>query len=377
MFHWLVLNRSQPSRIVRTWACSLKQSSFEKLIASLVSLVGMPPKIIDEETSGDIEVPEGGNITLQCRAKGNPTPRISWKRDDSRPIKLKRGRDNNANENITGEVLTLKRMDRRQSGAIFCIASNDIPPAVSKRMLIHVTFKPRVTVPILSYGSPLEADVTLECNIEAYPFAINYWKFKPSTKQEHVLTNGSKYILTETRTGYEVNLTVVIRNLSRQDLGEYKCYSSNGLGESESGFVKIHDTHLAIYLKEVRGLTLILDIYENLVISETQRATVPPTTRVITTTTTRLTTPRPPPVVTITTRRIAQLFTTRVPLVEFAENAILGDPIASKGRKTKSSSYQSLDINTSISSYFKPANSRTLYTITIIYTLYLRLRDCY
>ncbi|XP_017303564.1 uncharacterized protein LOC108253677 [Diaphorina citri] len=110
---------------------------------------------------------------------------------------------------------------------------------------------------------------------------------------------------------------------------------------------------------------------------ETQRATVPPTTRVITTTTTRSTTPRPPPVVTITTRRIAQLFTTRVPLVEFAENAILGDPIASKGRKTKSSSYQSLDINTSISSYFKPTNSRTLYTITIIYTLYLRLRDCY
>ncbi|KAI5721927.1 hypothetical protein M8J76_001040 [Diaphorina citri] len=328
----------------------VRGSSKELAWCYVVNYPLLPPKIIDEETSGDIEVPEGGNITLQCRAKGNPTPRISWKRDDSRPIKLKRGRDNNANENITGEVLTLKRMDRRQSGAIFCIASNDIPPAVSKRMLIHVTFKPRVTVPILSYGSPLEADVTLECNIEAYPFAINYWKFKPSTKQEHVLTNGSKYILTETRTGYEVNLTVVIRNLSRQDLGEYKCYSSNGLGESESGFVKIH---------------------------ETQRATVPPTTRVITTTTTRLTTPRPPPVVTITTRRIAQLFTTRVPLVEFAENAILGDPIASKGRKTKSSSYQSLDINTSISSYFKPANSRTLYTITIIYTLYLRLRDCY
>jgi Immunoglobulin I-set domain. len=59
----------------------------------------VPPKIIDEETSGDIEVPEGGNITLQCRAKGNPTPRISWKRDDSRPIKLKRGRDNNGEKN--------------------------------------------------------------------------------------------------------------------------------------------------------------------------------------------------------------------------------------------------------------------------------------
>ncbi|XP_026686151.1 uncharacterized protein LOC103518592 [Diaphorina citri] len=81
----------------------------------------------------------------------------------------------------------------------------------------------------------------------------------------------SKYILTETRTGYEVNLTVIIRNLSRPDLGEYKCYSSNGLGESESGFVKIHDVALkALILREKEDCGLHFSSKSKYILTETR-----------------------------------------------------------------------------------------------------------
>lgn len=41
-------------------------------------------------------------------------------------------------ESYHGSRLSLWRVDRRQMGAYLCIASNDIPPAVSKRIILNV-----------------------------------------------------------------------------------------------------------------------------------------------------------------------------------------------------------------------------------------------
>lgn len=38
--------------------------------------VVVPPEIIDEESSNDITVVEGANVTLKCRARGYPQPEI-------------------------------------------------------------------------------------------------------------------------------------------------------------------------------------------------------------------------------------------------------------------------------------------------------------
>ena len=44
--------------------------------------VVVPPDILDDETSGDVMVPEGGSVTLNCKARGYPEPDITWKRED-------------------------------------------------------------------------------------------------------------------------------------------------------------------------------------------------------------------------------------------------------------------------------------------------------
>lgn len=48
--------------------------------------VVVPPDIIDYETSHDMSVDEGQNITLRCEATGLPKPRIEWKRESGKPL---------------------------------------------------------------------------------------------------------------------------------------------------------------------------------------------------------------------------------------------------------------------------------------------------
>lgn len=55
----------------------------------IVLYIIVPPDIKDEETVSDITVKEGENATLACKAKGNPLPKITWKREDGQKIVMK------------------------------------------------------------------------------------------------------------------------------------------------------------------------------------------------------------------------------------------------------------------------------------------------
>lgn len=42
----------------------------------------MPPDIVDSDSSGEVIVREGENVTLHCVASGTPNPTIAWRRED-------------------------------------------------------------------------------------------------------------------------------------------------------------------------------------------------------------------------------------------------------------------------------------------------------
>lgn len=44
-------------------------------------------------------------------------------------------------DSYNGTQLRLNRLERRQMGAYFCIASNDVPPTISKRVSLSVHCK--------------------------------------------------------------------------------------------------------------------------------------------------------------------------------------------------------------------------------------------
>ncbi|KAJ8718338.1 hypothetical protein PYW08_002575 [Mythimna loreyi] len=203
--------------------------------------VYVPPDIINEETSADVSAQELDNVTLICRASGHPPPKITWRREDHEPILLKKvgSRDFYKVESYTGSSLPLWRVDRRQMGAFLCIAANDVPPAVSKRIILNVNFSPTVIVPNQLLGAPLGTDVILECTVEAYPNTINYWL----KNRGEMLLDGPKYVIGEERSSYRVMMKLTIRYFSRSDIGTYNCVSTNSLGKSE-GTLRLYEIKL-------------------------------------------------------------------------------------------------------------------------------------
>nr|XP_029725048.1 neurotrimin-like [Aedes albopictus] len=100
--------------------------------------VVVPPNIDDSLSSSDVIVREGSNVTLKCRATGSPQPQVKWKRDDNSKIAI--------NKSLSvlewdGESVELSKISRLDMGAYLCIASNGVPPTVSKRIKVSVDCK--------------------------------------------------------------------------------------------------------------------------------------------------------------------------------------------------------------------------------------------
>ncbi|XP_039287762.1 lachesin isoform X2 [Nilaparvata lugens] len=194
--------------------------------------VVVPPRILEEETSGDLVVREATNVSLHCRAVGYPEPYVMWRRED--------GEDINYNGEIVnvvdGELLQISRVSRLHMGIYLCIASNGVPPSISKRLMLRVQFPPMLTIPNQLEGAYPGQDVALECHTEAYPTSINYW----TTEDGDMIVSGEKYEAVSMDNGYSKYMLLKIRQVSSEDFGSYRCVAKNSLGETD-GLIKLDE----------------------------------------------------------------------------------------------------------------------------------------
>ncbi|XP_071442823.1 lachesin-like isoform X2 [Hetaerina americana] len=196
--------------------------------------VVVPPNIDDNLSSSDVIVREGANVTLSCHASGSPPPNVRWKRDDGNKIAI--------NKSLTvsefeGEVLELTRISRLDMGAYLCIASNGVPPTVSKRIKVSVDFPPMLWIPHQLVGAPLAYSVTLECFTEAHPSSLNYW----TREDGHMIHESHKY-RAENVVGtppYKTHMKLTISNIQEKDYGTYKCVAKNPRGETD-GTIRLY-----------------------------------------------------------------------------------------------------------------------------------------
>ncbi|XP_063709358.1 lachesin-like [Culicoides brevitarsis] len=248
------------------YMCQINTSPMKKQIGCID--VQVPPNIVDEESSADIAVQEGEDAILICRATGHPPPRVTWKREDGDFMLLRKAgsRELIKVDSYNGSELRLPRLERRQMGAYLCIASNDVPPAVSKRVSLSVHFAPSVRAPSQLLGAPLGSDVQLECHVEASPTPVSYWLKGgrvPSSgylpgggigigqevgqPRPEMLLDGPKYMITEKRNGFRGIMTLLVRSFSPSDVGTYHCVSTNSLGRAEGTLrlyeIKIHGSN--------------------------------------------------------------------------------------------------------------------------------------
>ncbi|XP_064078000.1 lachesin-like isoform X2 [Macrobrachium nipponense] len=191
--------------------------------------VVVPPYIKDDMSSRDVRLLEGNSVTLACSARGSPVPTIKWRREDNANISLNL---TTSMLEVPGPLLHLPQVTRTDMAAYLCIASNGIPPSVSKRIQVEVKFVPTVYVPHQLVGVPLGQDVTIECYIEAWPTGLNYWK-RPNGIQ--VLHNDRKYKVKQVEGSqrYKTHLLLTIMNVTRHDTGEYNCIANNSQGGAQ------------------------------------------------------------------------------------------------------------------------------------------------
>ncbi|CAH0725314.1 unnamed protein product, partial [Brenthis ino] len=191
----------------------------------------VPPDILDRGTSADQTVREGSSISLTCAATGSPHPQITWRREHSKPITISDGIQVSS---LEGPVLNISRVSRQHAGAYLCIASNGVPPTVSKRIMITVEFPPVIVIKNQLVGASLGSDLVLECETEAYPKPVSYW-----SRDNEIVPIGSGLEPQKVAGSYRSKLRLPIRKVTNADYGTYKCVSKNSLGDTE-GTIKLY-----------------------------------------------------------------------------------------------------------------------------------------
>ncbi|KAK8750890.1 hypothetical protein OTU49_015044 [Cherax quadricarinatus] len=205
--------------------------------------VTVPPEIEDNRSSTDVMVPEGSNAPIVCRAKGYPPPKITWTREDQKPIVMRT--NDPAMPKIKklsyeGEVLNLTQITRSDMGPYLCIANNSVPPIVSKRIMVEVHFRPVIHVPNQLIGVPLGSSAKLECNLEASPKSIQYW----TRDTGEMLISNNEYSVQESLTNfYMTRMTLTISSFKPHHKGVYFCTAKNSLGETQ-GKIKVYEIEL-------------------------------------------------------------------------------------------------------------------------------------
>ncbi|XP_036343982.1 uncharacterized protein LOC118753212 [Rhagoletis pomonella] len=170
----------------------------------------------------------------QCkaRARGYPEPIVTWRREDGNEIVLK---DNVGTKTMVssfrGEVLKLTKISRSEMGSYLCIASNGVPPSVSKRISLSIHFHPVIQVPNQLVGAPLGTDVQIECHVEASPKSINYWI---KDTGEMIVSSSRYHVQESSKSMYETKMTMIVRKFQKDDVGSYRCIAKNSLGEVDS-----------------------------------------------------------------------------------------------------------------------------------------------
>ncbi|XP_058455897.1 lachesin-like [Malaya genurostris] len=194
--------------------------------------VVVPPDILDYPTSTDMVVREGSNVTMRCAATGSPAPAIVWRREGGENISLQ---DGELVPSIEGPMFSIPKVNRLHMGAYLCIASNGVPPSVSKRVMLIVHFPPMIWVPNQLVGAVEGQRMTLECHSEAYPKSINYW----TREKGDIVPQGGKYEPVLIDNAYKVVMKLSIKVVSQADFGAYKCIAKNSLGETD-GTIKLY-----------------------------------------------------------------------------------------------------------------------------------------
>ncbi|KAL9930390.1 dpr-interacting protein theta isoform 2-T6 [Glossina fuscipes fuscipes] len=226
---WILRIRDVKETDKGWYMCQINTDPMKSQVGYLDVVV--PPDILDYPTSTDMVIREGSNVTLKCAATGSPTPTITWRREGGEPIPIPNGTEVMS---YNGSFLTIAKVNRLNMGAYLCIASNGIPPTVSKRVMLIVHFPPMIWIQNQLVGAAIGQNITLECQSEAFPKSINYWM-----KNDTIIVPGERFVPETYENGYKITMRLTINEVEVHDFGSYRCVAKNSLGDTD-GTIKLY-----------------------------------------------------------------------------------------------------------------------------------------
>uniref|UniRef100_A0A8D2ZR19 Hemicentin-1 n=1 Tax=Scophthalmus maximus TaxID=52904 RepID=A0A8D2ZR19_SCOMX len=186
--------------------------------------VQVSPTILDSDHPSDVSAPTGEELTLECRATGIPTPRLSWLKDG---VTLEESDTRHIAMTPDGSTLTLLRLSPEDSGTYTCLA---VSPAgqESKIYTLFVLVPPSIsgetTVP-REVQVTQDSAVTLECQAAGNPSPQISW-----------LKNGHPLLLSPRARLLSGDSVLRISPVQLSDSGVYTCVARSRAGLAELSY---------------------------------------------------------------------------------------------------------------------------------------------
>lgn len=206
------------------------------------------PSMTVFEPFNNTEVSEGSNFAIQCQAVGKPKPTYEWRVTKNGIETIIERTDK---YKVEGGLLTIDTIDNEDTGNYTCIASNAMG-VVNSSVFVKVIQIPEIK-DIPHTNAMKDDDVVLECFYESEGLTTAKWYFykAPASSEEDNDSNEkssnedksnvekSSYMEIEDNEKYTLTndtglLKLTIKNISKDDIGKYRCSVENVAGVKDS-----------------------------------------------------------------------------------------------------------------------------------------------
>ncbi|XP_071841612.1 protein turtle homolog A-like isoform X2 [Apostichopus japonicus] len=164
---------------------------------------------------------EGDTNTLQCLAKGIPTPEIQW---------YKQGQQlrSTGSLKVRGDTITFEEVKREHGGTYLCRAENS-EGAVQNETRVIIEGAPLIFVPPQDAIVLRSHNARFDCEFEASPSNVSQrWYYEGAVVQELEQFRD--------RHTYQPSGALSIHGATVEDEGNFACSPSNGIGEPPTAF---------------------------------------------------------------------------------------------------------------------------------------------